>query len=68
MSEINEEEVQNNSENKNIKQQPQVVPVIDHRLLAGKLTVYNWMEDTPEGALLLKSWKSGLKIQGKVFI
>lgn len=49
MSEINEEEVQNNSENKNIKQQPQVVPVIDHRLLAGKLTVYNWMEDTPEG-------------------
>ena len=34
---------------KNIKQQPQVVPVIDHRLLAGKLTVYNWMEDTPEG-------------------
>ena len=39
MSEINEEEVQNNSENKNIKQQPQVVPVIDHRLLAGKLTV-----------------------------
>ena len=49
MSEINEEEVQNNSENKNIKQQPQVVPVIDHRLLAGKLTVYNWMKDTPEG-------------------
>ncbi|MFR6543160.1 MAG: stage 0 sporulation family protein, partial [Butyricimonas virosa] len=49
MSEINEEEVQNNSENKNIKQQPQVVPVIDHRLLAGKLTVYNWMENTPEG-------------------
>ena len=31
MSEINEEEVQNNSENKNIKQQPQVVPVIDPR-------------------------------------
>ena len=49
MSEINEEEVQNNYENKNIKQQPQVVPVIDHRLLAGKLTVYNWMKDTPEG-------------------
>ena len=49
MSEINEEEVQNNTENKNIKQQPQVVPVIDHRLLAGKLTVYNWMKDTPEG-------------------
>ncbi|MFR1240944.1 MAG: hypothetical protein ACLSDJ_07360 [Butyricimonas faecihominis] len=68
MSEINEEEVQNNSENKNIKQQPQVVPVIDHRLLAGKLTVYNWMEDTRKDALLLKSWKSGLKIQGKVFI
>ena len=49
MSEINEEEVQNNSENKNIKQQPHVVPVIYHRLLTGKLTVYNWMEDTPEG-------------------
>ena len=48
MSEINEEEVQNNSENKNIKQQPQVIPVIDHRLMAGKLTVNNWMEDTPE--------------------
>lgn len=23
--------------------------MIDHRLLAGKLTVYNWMKDTPEG-------------------
>ena len=68
MSEINEEEVQNNSENKNIKQQPQVVPVIDHRLLAGKLTVYNWMENTPEGCTPSETWKFGLKIQGKVFI
>jgi len=48
MNEINEE-IQKNSENKNIQQPPQVVPVIDHRLLAGKLTVYNWMKDTPEG-------------------
>lgn len=47
MSEINEE-TQENAENKNI-QQPPLVPVIDHRLLAGKLTVYNWMEDTPKG-------------------
>lgn len=39
--------VQENAENKNIK--PQVVPVIDHRLLAGKLTEYNWMENVPEG-------------------
>ena len=49
MNEIHEEEVQNNTDNKNIKQPAKVVPVIDHRLLAGKLTVYNWMEDTPEG-------------------
>ena len=48
MSEINEE-IQENSENKDIQQPPRVVPVIDHRLLAGKLTVFNWMEDTPEG-------------------
>lgn len=46
MSEENAE-VQDNLEDKNIK--PQVVPVIDHRLLAGKLTEYNWMEDVPEG-------------------
>lgn len=48
MSEINEE-IQENSENKDIQQPPRVVPVIDHRLLAGKLTVFNWMEDTPKG-------------------
>lgn len=28
---------------------PAVLPVIDHRILAGKLSVYNWMEDVPEG-------------------
>jgi len=26
---------------------PKPVPVIDHRLLAGKLTVYNWLKDLP---------------------
>ena len=48
MSEITEDK-QENIENKDIKQHPTVVPVIDHRLLAGKLTVYNWMQDIPEG-------------------
>jgi hypothetical protein len=47
MSEITEDK-QENTENKDIKQRPPVVPVIDHRLLAGKLTVYDWMQDTPE--------------------
>lgn len=50
MSEITEDN-QENTENKDIKQRPPVVPVIDHRLLAGKLTVYNWMQDTPEGCV-----------------
>lgn len=27
---------------------PKPIPVIDHRLLAGKLTVYNWLKDLPE--------------------
>lgn len=27
---------------------PKPIPVIDHRLLAGKLTVYNWLKDIPE--------------------
>ena len=26
----------------------QIVPVVDHRLLAGKLTVYDWLQDLPE--------------------
>lgn len=39
--------VQENKSNENIK--PQVVPMIDHRLLAGKLTEYNWLAGVPEG-------------------
>ena len=34
-------------EQKHIKPTP--IPTIDHRLLAGKLTVHNWMQDVPEG-------------------
>lgn len=30
---------------------PATIPVIDHRLLAGKLNVYDWMRGTPEGCI-----------------
>ena len=46
MSEENAE-VQENANDKNIK--PGAVPVVDYRLLAGKLTEYNWLEGVPEG-------------------
>lgn len=46
MSEENAE-VQENVKDKDIK--VQAVPLVDHRLLAGKLTEYNWMEGVPEG-------------------
>ncbi len=48
MSEEINEEIRENPENQN-KQPYPIVPVIDHRLLAGKLTEYNWMQDIPEG-------------------
>lgn len=49
MSEENTE-IQNKTEEVAFKVvTPKVVPVIDHRLLAGKLTEYNWMEDVPSG-------------------
>ena len=46
MSEENAE-VQENANDKNIK--PGAVPVVDYRLLAGKLTEYNWLEGVSEG-------------------
>ncbi|WP_294140404.1 regulatory iron-sulfur-containing complex subunit RicT [uncultured Sanguibacteroides sp.] len=48
MSEEINEEIRENPESQN-KQPYPIVPVIDHRLLAGKLTEYNWMQDIPEG-------------------
>ena len=49
MSEENTE-IQNKTEEVAFKVvKPKVMPVIDHRLLAGKLTEYNWMKDVPSG-------------------
>ena len=40
-------ETQENENGKDTK--PQTLPVVDHRLLAGKLTEHNWLDGVPEG-------------------
>lgn len=43
-----EESEEPEPEKKEIKKQKAVIPVIDHRLLAGKLAVYDWLSDIPD--------------------
>lgn len=42
-----EEAIPENTEEPVAPREVKTIPVIDHRLFAGKLTVYNWMDDLP---------------------
>ncbi|MDR2130979.1 MAG: hypothetical protein LBP56_07440 [Odoribacteraceae bacterium] len=49
MSEEIQEEVQMTSKREDKIASPRVIPVIDHRLLASKLAVHDWMQEIPSG-------------------